>query len=148
MIEINELTKRYEDGVLALDHVTYKVEQGEIFCLLGANGAGKTTTINILLDFIPPTSGHAFINGHGELDIDGESRVIDGYGDQIDVVDMGADEYCRVHNTTQDNWYYYIQDAIDNASDGDEVVINEGTEAKSESTLAISGFSTKSANFI
>jgi len=63
-------------------------------------------------------------------------------------VDMGADEYCRVHNTTQDSWYYYIQDAIDNASDGDEVVINEGTEAKSESTLAISGFSAKSANFI
>jgi hypothetical protein len=35
----------------------------------------------------------------GELDIDGDSRVIDGDGDQIDVVDMGADEYCRVHNT-------------------------------------------------
>ena len=64
MIEINELTKRYEDNVLALDHVTYKVEQGEIFCLLGANGAGKTTTINILLDFIQQTSGHAFIHGH------------------------------------------------------------------------------------
>jgi len=64
MIEINELTKRYEDGVLALDHVTYKVEQGEIFCLLGANGAGKTTTINILLDFIQPTEGQASINGH------------------------------------------------------------------------------------
>jgi ABC-2 type transport system ATP-binding protein len=64
MIELNELTKRYEDGVLALDHVSYKVEPGEIFCLLGANGAGKTTTINILLDFIPPTSGSGFINGH------------------------------------------------------------------------------------
>ena len=64
MIEINELTKRYEDGVLALDHVSYRVEPGEIFCLLGANGAGKTTTINILLDFIPPTSGMASINGH------------------------------------------------------------------------------------
>jgi ABC-2 type transport system ATP-binding protein len=64
MIEINELTKRYEDGVLALDHVSYSVEPGEIFCLLGANGAGKTTTINILLDFIPPTSGMASINGH------------------------------------------------------------------------------------
>ena len=63
MIEINELTKQYEDGVPALDNVNYKVEQGEIFCLLGANGAGKTT-INILLDFIQPTSGHAFINGH------------------------------------------------------------------------------------
>jgi ABC-2 type transport system ATP-binding protein len=64
MIEINELTKRYEDGVLALDHVTYKIEPGEIFCLLGANGAGKTTTVNLLLDFIQPTSGAAAINGH------------------------------------------------------------------------------------
>ena len=64
MIEINELTKRYEDNVLALDHATYKVEKGEIFCLLGANGAGKTTTINILLDFIQQTSGHTLINGH------------------------------------------------------------------------------------
>jgi ABC-2 type transport system ATP-binding protein len=64
MIEVNELTKRYKDDVLALDHVNYKVEQGEIFCLLGANGAGKPITINILLDFIQQTSGHAFINGH------------------------------------------------------------------------------------
>jgi ABC-2 type transport system ATP-binding protein len=64
MIEINELTKRYEDGVLALDHVTYKIEPGEIFCLLGANGAGKTTTVNLLLDFIQPTSGAAAVNGH------------------------------------------------------------------------------------
>ncbi|UCF15557.1 MAG: ABC transporter ATP-binding protein [Phycisphaerales bacterium] len=64
MIEINELTKRYDNGVLALDHVTYKIEPGEIFCLLGANGAGKTTTVNLLLDFIQPTSGSAMINGH------------------------------------------------------------------------------------
>jgi len=64
MIQINELTKRYEDGVLALDHVTYTIQPGEIFCLLGANGAGKTTTVNILLDFIRPTEGQASINGH------------------------------------------------------------------------------------
>ena len=64
MIELRELTKRYEDGVLALDHVSYTIQPGEIFCLLGANGAGKTTTINILLDFIRPTEGQALINGH------------------------------------------------------------------------------------
>ncbi|MBN1506705.1 MAG: ABC transporter ATP-binding protein [Sedimentisphaerales bacterium] len=63
MIELRELTKRYEDGVLALDHVSYTIQPGEIFCLLGANGAGKTTTVNILLDFIQPTSGSCFING-------------------------------------------------------------------------------------
>jgi ABC-2 type transport system ATP-binding protein len=64
MIEINELTKRYDNGVLGLDHVSYAIQPGEIFCLLGANGAGKTTTVNILLDFIPPTEGMASINGH------------------------------------------------------------------------------------
>jgi len=64
MITLRELTKRYEDNALALDHVSYEVKPGEIFCLLGANGAGKTTTINILLDFIQPTSGCALINGH------------------------------------------------------------------------------------
>jgi ABC-2 type transport system ATP-binding protein len=64
MIELEDLTKRYEDGVLALDHISFAIPPGEIFCLLGANGAGKTTTVNIVLDFIRPTEGRAFINGH------------------------------------------------------------------------------------
>jgi ABC-2 type transport system ATP-binding protein len=63
MIQAINLTKRYEDGLLALDHVTYDIHPGEVFCLLGANGAGKTTTINLFLDFIPPTEGEARING-------------------------------------------------------------------------------------
>ncbi len=57
MLEAIELSKRYEDGVLALNKLNLKVEQGEIFCLLGANGAGKTTTINLFLNFIEPTGG-------------------------------------------------------------------------------------------
>ena len=63
MIQAINLTKRYEDGLLALDHVTYDIHPGEVYCLLGANGAGKTTTINLFLDFIPPTEGEAHING-------------------------------------------------------------------------------------
>jgi len=63
MIETTNLTKRYEDGSLAVDHLSLKVAPGEIFCLFGANGAGKTTTINLLLNFIPPTEGTALIEG-------------------------------------------------------------------------------------
>jgi ABC-2 type transport system ATP-binding protein len=63
MIEAINLTKRYEDGLLALDALNLCVNPGEIYCLLGANGAGKTTTINIFLDFIRPTSGDALLNG-------------------------------------------------------------------------------------
>jgi len=63
MIETINLTKRYEDGQLAVDDLTLRVEPGEIFCMFGANGAGKTTTINLLLGFLPPTSGTALIEG-------------------------------------------------------------------------------------
>jgi ABC-2 type transport system ATP-binding protein len=63
MMQAINLTKRYEDGLLALDHVSYDIYPGEVFCLLGANGAGKTTTINLFLDFIPPTEGEARLNG-------------------------------------------------------------------------------------
>src|SRR2546421_3044537 len=62
-IEARDLTKRYEDGVLALDALNLKVQPGEIYCLLGANGAGKTTTINLFLNFIQPTAGQALVCG-------------------------------------------------------------------------------------
>ena len=62
-LEAVNLTKRYEDGILALDHVSFAVKPGEIFVLLGGNGAGKTTAINLFLNFIEPTSGEARING-------------------------------------------------------------------------------------
>lgn len=63
VIQAIDLTKRYEDGLTAVDGLTLLVKPGEIYCLLGANGAGKTTTINLFLNFIEPTSGRALING-------------------------------------------------------------------------------------
>lgn len=63
MLQAIDLTKRYEDGHLALDALNLEIGQGEIFFLLGANGAGKTTSINIFLNFIEPTSGKALIDG-------------------------------------------------------------------------------------
>lgn len=63
MLEAVELTKQYEDGVIAVDHVSFAVRPGEVFAMLGANGAGKTTTINLFLNFIEPTAGEARIDG-------------------------------------------------------------------------------------
>jgi len=63
MLQAIDLTKRYEDGKLALDHLNIEVSDGEVFCLLGANGAGKTTAIDLFLNFIEPTDGSAMING-------------------------------------------------------------------------------------
>ncbi len=61
MIHINNLTKKYKKFT-ALSDLNLKVNESEIYCLLGANGAGKTTTINLLLGFIEPSSGNTFIN--------------------------------------------------------------------------------------
>jgi ABC-2 type transport system ATP-binding protein len=66
ILKAEDLSKRYEDGVLALDHLNLEVHPGEVYCLLGANGAGKTTTINLFLNFIPPTTGTCYIK---EIDV-------------------------------------------------------------------------------
>jgi ABC-2 type transport system ATP-binding protein len=63
ILEAISLTKRYEDGALALDHVSFHVPAGRIYAMLGGNGAGKTTTINLFLNFIDPTEGEARIDG-------------------------------------------------------------------------------------
>jgi ABC-2 type transport system ATP-binding protein len=62
MLQAQGLTKRYEDGLLALDRLDLAVAPGELFCLLGANGAGKTTTVNLFLGFIEPTEGAALVD--------------------------------------------------------------------------------------
>ncbi len=62
-IRVENLTKEF-DGNTAVDHITFSVEQGELFGLLGPNGAGKTTTINMLSTLLMPSSGHAEVAGH------------------------------------------------------------------------------------
>ena len=51
-------------GVQAVDHLNLRVEEGEIYALLGVNGAGKTTTIRMLSCLLPPDSGDATVLGH------------------------------------------------------------------------------------
>jgi ABC-2 type transport system ATP-binding protein len=63
MLQTVDLSKRYEDGVLALDRLNLEVRAGEIYGMLGGNGAGKTTAIHLFLNFIEPTSGEARIAG-------------------------------------------------------------------------------------
>src|SRR5437899_10025765 len=62
MIEVDNLTK-YFGPVLAVDHVSFSVDKGEIVGFLGLNGAGKTTTMRILTGYLPATSGIARVAG-------------------------------------------------------------------------------------
>ncbi|MGQ9515263.1 MAG: ATP-binding cassette domain-containing protein [Thermoproteota archaeon] len=63
VIEASNLTKYYGD-LLAVDHINFRVERGEIFGFLGPNGAGKTTTIRMLTGVSTPTEGTASIMGY------------------------------------------------------------------------------------
>jgi len=63
VIEVKELTKYY-GSLLAVDHITFHVNRGEIFGFLGPNGAGKTTTVRMLTGLTTPTSGTAIVVGH------------------------------------------------------------------------------------
>jgi ABC-2 type transport system ATP-binding protein len=65
-IEIHELTKKYKEK-FAVKNLTFNIQQGEVFGLLGVNGAGKTTTIRMLSCITKPTSGDATILGKSIL---------------------------------------------------------------------------------
>jgi ABC-2 type transport system ATP-binding protein len=72
MIEVRDLTKFFGQ-VLAVDHVGFGVDKGEVVGFLGPNGAGKTTTMRILTTFLPATSGTARIAG---FDVMNESMQV------------------------------------------------------------------------
>lgn len=61
-VQANNLTKKFGDFV-AVDHISFSVNKGEVFGFLGPNGAGKTTTISMLCTLMQPSSGEASIGG-------------------------------------------------------------------------------------
>jgi ABC-2 type transport system ATP-binding protein len=62
MIQVDNVTKRY-GSLVALDAVSFHVEEGEILGFLGPNGAGKTTAMRIITGYMPPTEGQASVAG-------------------------------------------------------------------------------------
>lgn len=73
MIEAIDLTKKYGDKI-AVNNLNLKIEEGELFSLLGVNGAGKTTTIKMLTTLIKPTSGIVKVLGYRSIDEKGMIR--------------------------------------------------------------------------
>ncbi len=62
-IQIENLVKKYNHDITALDGASIKIKKGDVVGYVGPNGSGKTTTIKILTNLLNPTSGHAYING-------------------------------------------------------------------------------------
>lgn len=63
IIELKDVTKSYEDGVVVIDNVSLTVNKGEFVTLLGPSGCGKTTTLRMIAGFDMPTQGQILLNG-------------------------------------------------------------------------------------
>jgi len=135
-IETRDLTKVYSSDVVAVDKISFAVDEGEIFGFLGPNGAGKSTTMMILTTLLKPTSGKAFVSG---LDVSSQQRKVRekiGYVQQ----DITIDEYlsgrenlvlqARLNHIQKDKIHSRIDELLD---------LVELTEKQNDSAITYSG---------
>lgn len=78
VIEVRDIVKQYGNH-LAVDHLSFKVEKGQIYGFLGPNGAGKSTTMNIITGYLASNEGTVLINGHDILEEPEEAKRCIGY---------------------------------------------------------------------
>jgi ABC-2 type transport system ATP-binding protein len=100
-LELSGLSKRYDDGLQALDAFDLVVPAGEFFGLLGPNGAGKTTLISAVCNLIRPTGGEARVFGHPHHSM--EARRLVGLAEQ----DVNLDRFLDVEETLLYHGGYY-----------------------------------------
>jgi len=132
---VDSLTKEFGD-FKAIDGISFKVEEGEIFGFLGPNGAGKSTTMMILTTLLKPTSGRALVGGYDVMSDAKKVREKIGYVQQ----EISVDEFL----TGRENLYLHarinqiprnlIKSRID-----DVLELVELGEKKDQATLTYSG---------
>ena len=118
MIKVQGLTKRYARNV-AVDHISFEVQKGQIVGFLGPNGAGKTTTMRMLTCFIPPTDGSAEVAGFDVVTNSMEVKRRIGYLPESPPVypDMEVIEYLdfvgRIKGVPRDSLSKRINEAME-----------------------------------
>ncbi len=134
-IEINSLSKKF-GNVLAVDNISLKVEEGEIFGFLGPNGAGKSTTMMILTTLLKPTSGNALVAGHDVVTDAKQVRENIGYVQQ----ELSVDEYLtgRENLILQARLNHIPKNLVNKRID-DILNLIELTEKQDEAVITYSG---------
>ena len=96
MIEVTNLVKRYGTHT-AVDHLSFTVEDGQIYGFLGPNGAGKSTTMNMMTGYLAATEGQILINGHDIMEEPEAAKKCIGYLPEIPPLyqDMTVYEYLQ-----------------------------------------------------
>ncbi|MCT4369132.1 ABC transporter ATP-binding protein [Yangia mangrovi] len=97
MVEVAQVTKKYDGGFEALKGVDLAIEEGEILALLGPNGAGKTTLISIICGLVTPSGGDIRVGGHDVITGYRESRRLVGLVPQ----EINLEPFEKVLNTVR-----------------------------------------------
>ena len=78
MLTINNLTKRFGD-TLAVNDVSFTINDGEIFSLIGPNSSGKTTIVKSIVGLLQPTSGSIMVDTHDVIENKEQAKEVIGY---------------------------------------------------------------------
>jgi ABC-2 type transport system ATP-binding protein len=115
-LDVRGLTKRYDDGTLALDRLDLEVPSGEFFGLLGPNGAGKTTLINAICNLIRISDGEVLVFGRPAPSL--EARRLVGVAEQ----DSNLDRFLTVREALLYHGGYYGLTRAHSVQRADEMI--------------------------
>src|SRR5689334_9558913 len=133
-LRLRDLTKRYDDGTLALDSLDLEVPAGSFFGLLGPNGAGKTTLISAVCNLIRLSAGEISVFGHPHDSM--QARRIVGVAEQ----DPNLDRFLTVRESLVYHGGYFGMPAAAAAERADEMIDVFDLRAKSHTrTSKLSG---------
>jgi ABC-2 type transport system ATP-binding protein len=132
IICVNNLTKYFGD-FLAVDHISFSVDAGEVIGYLGPNGSGKTTTIRMLLGLLKPSEGNAIVLGFDSEQQSEQIRALVGYMSQ---------KFSLYHDlTVRENIEFYagVYNIHDQSRTNDVLAL---VDLKRQENLRVSGLST------
>jgi ABC-2 type transport system ATP-binding protein len=123
-LELRGLTKRYDDGTLALEDFDLKIPSGAFFGLLGPNGAGKTTLISAVCNLLRITEGEVLVFGEPHDSMEARSWV--GLAEQ----DINLDRFLTVKETLEYHGGYFGMEKDQAAERAEEMIDAFGLRSK------------------
>ena len=150
MVEVNDLVKRYGNH-LAVDHLSFRVEAGQVYGFLGPNGAGKSTTMNLMTGYLGPTSGQVLVDGVSVTEDPERAKRSIGYLPEQPPLypDMGVEEYLffcarlkRVPKGERESQVNRVMEMTDTAAVADRLIahLSKGYKQRVGLAQALLGF--------
>ena len=150
MVEVNDLVKRYGNH-LAVDHLSFRVEAGQVYGFLGPNGAGKSTTMNLMTGYLGPTSGQVLVDGVSVTEDPERAKRSIGYLPELPPLypDMGVEEYlffcARLKRVPKGEWESQVDrvmEMTDTAAVADRLIahLSKGYKQRVGLAQALLGF--------